>query len=215
MPINDQYKVVFVHIPKNGGTTVEYLLGMHGDLDQVGIIPYENQVKNEFLFGAGCQEFTANELKNVIGLDKFNDYTKFCICRNPYARVVSYIAWVKQYRPHATKDNLSQAEFDNEILDLYESFKNNGHKELYLKPQWIYACDENKSLIVDRIFRFEEYPKVLSFIDELIDEPVNKEERRMISNHGSYTDYLTPQTIDIINHIYADDFTIFNYPVIR
>ena len=72
MPINDLYKVSFIHIPKNGGTTVEYLLGMHGEIDTIGILPYKNQVKNKFFFGNGSQEFSAEEIKKEIGLKKFH-----------------------------------------------------------------------------------------------------------------------------------------------
>jgi len=214
MPINDKYKAVFVRIPKNGGTTVEYLLGMHGELDTVGILPYTNQVKNEFLFGAGSQEFTAKEIKQEIGHEKFSSYTSFCILRNPYSRLISYVAWAKQYRPHATNSMLSIDEFTSEIEKIFKSFEDTGFDNLYLKPQWFYVCDDTQNQMIDHVFKFEKYEKVLDFVSGLINTDVNPNERRMPSNHYNFERYLTPQTLTMINQMYGIDFELFNYPKI-
>ena len=214
MPINDDYRVVFVHIPKNGGTTIEYLLGMHGNLKTVGIVPYENQVQNEFLFGAGSQEFTAEKIKETIGKKKYSDYTSFCISRNPYSRMVSYISWLRQFRPHVTKSVLSIEEFNIELSNLYQKFLKYGFSELYLKPQWHYVYNDNKELLVDEVFLFEEYYKIYSFISSVTSSPVNSTVKRMPSNHYPYQKYLNKDSIDIINKMYNEDFTLFNYQML-
>lgn len=212
MPINDKYKVVFVHIPKNGGTTIEYLLGMHGELDTVGIAPYKNQVTNEFLFGAGSQEFTAKEIERTIGQEKFASYTSFCIARNPYSRLVSYVAWALQYRPHATDGKLSKIEFSDKVEKMFRAFEDSGFDDLYLKPQWHYAFDEGQNLLVDKVLKFEEFDKVLSFVGDLAKIDVKSNEHRMPSNHHSYKHYFEPFTLEMIHKMYKLDFELFDYP---
>ncbi|MGK0304321.1 MAG: chondroitin 4-sulfotransferase 11 [Gammaproteobacteria bacterium] len=211
MPINDKYNAIFVHIPKNGGTTVEYLLGMHGELETVGISPYINQVSNEFLFGAGSQEYTAKEIEQVIGHKKFSLFTSFCICRNPYSRLVSYFAWAQQYRPYATHNKLEKEKFNKLLEKMYKRYIKNGFDSLYLKPQWNYAYDENKKLLVNHIFRFEEYDKVLNFVRDLLITDINPIEKRMPSNHHAFERYLTSKNLEIINEMYAEDFELFKY----
>lgn len=212
MPINNKYEIVFVHIPKNGGTTIEYLLGMHGDIETIGIVPYINQVKNQFLFGAGSQELTALEIKNEIGSDKFAKFSSFCVVRNPYSRLVSYVAWANQFRPHATEKTLTKEIFDSTIEDMFYKYNKCGFKEIYLKPQNTYICDEKNNVIVDRVFKFEEFEKVLDFIGGITGNfSDEKKERRMPSNHYEYTYYLSSKSLEMINQMYADDFELFGY----
>lgn len=78
MPISHPYKLIFVHIPKTGGTSIEYVLGMHGELKDVGIKPYLRQKKNkDTLFGGGLQHMTINEIKKYLGKLNFSNYSRF------------------------------------------------------------------------------------------------------------------------------------------
>lgn len=77
MPISHPYKLIFVHIPKTGGTSIEYALGMHGELNDVGIKPYLKQKKNkDTLFGGGLQHMTINEIKKYLGRLNFSNYSR-------------------------------------------------------------------------------------------------------------------------------------------
>jgi len=38
MPIADKHSCILIHIPKTAGTSMEYVLGMHGDKEMLGIV---------------------------------------------------------------------------------------------------------------------------------------------------------------------------------
>ena len=211
MPFNDKYRVAFVHIPKNGGTTAEYLLGMHGEIKTIGKLPYHDQVENEFLFGAGSQELTADELRAAIGASKYKSYTSFCISRDPYSRFVSYVAWYKRFQPHATDEKLGKSEFKSELDKYYRHYEEHGFQDLYLKPQNSYVYGSDGLLRVDHVFRFEMYDEILKFISSITGKPIVNNERRMLSNHYDIDFYLDASVTTKINEMYQNDFELFKY----
>jgi|CryBogDrversion2_2_1035213.scaffolds.fasta_scaffold35579_2 hypothetical protein len=68
MPVSHKYKIIFIHIPKCGGTTIDHLLD---------IIDYSDQ------------HYTLLQLKNKLNPDIFNGYKKITVVRNPYTRLLS------------------------------------------------------------------------------------------------------------------------------
>jgi len=211
MPINERYNVIFVHIPKNGGTSVEYALGMHGGIDYIGIKPYLNQETNKYLFGAGAQEFSAAELKKIIGEAKYNKFKSFAISRNPYTRYVSYVSWKERLWPTITSNILEIEIFEKNILDDFKNYKISKFENLYLKPQHTYIFDQFSNQLVNKIFKIEEFDQVTYFIKKITNNKELKIEKRMSSNHYEYDKYYDQNSINIINEMYRDDFNLLSY----
>ena len=70
--IDDFNKIIFVHIPRTSGTSIESF--MKNDMSKYkGIILHSN----------------ALEIFESVGKNKWNDYFKFSITRNPYDMVIS------------------------------------------------------------------------------------------------------------------------------
>ncbi|WP_169979024.1 sulfotransferase family 2 domain-containing protein [Tautonia rosea] len=88
MPVCHARKIVFVHIPRTAGTSIEKSLGICG-LDNSG----GNQLARDILFGFDGRRFlqhlAAKEIKKYIGKKTFDEYYKFSIVRNPFARTLS------------------------------------------------------------------------------------------------------------------------------
>ena len=211
MPINDKYNVIFVHVPKNGGTSVEFALGMHGEIDTIGIKPYLNQKTNKYLFGAGAQEYSADELKKIIGEVKYKKYKSFAISRNPYARYVSYVSWKERLWPTITSNILEIETFQKTILDDFKKYQISKFENLYLKPQHTYIFDQFSKQLVNKIFKIEEFDQVENYVKKITNNKELKIEKRMSSNHFQYDEYYDQNSIKIINEMYKNDFNLLNY----
>lgn len=204
MPINHQLKIIFVHIPKTAGTSFEYALGMHGELEKVGIIPYINQRRNkENLFGDGLQHLDARVIRRKTGRKRYDSYYKFSIVRNPYDRLVSHFAWL-QGKWH------QQIELKPQLFHKFinENSKRKGETLLPLS-QCQYIIKKGDVLVND-IFYFEHLEEGFAKLNKQFH--LNKSlEHRMQSYHSIYQNYYTTEIQEFVYQYYKNDFLTFGY----
>ena len=81
--VSDSHKFIFVHIPKNAGTSIELALKDYCTAESL-LRPDTNPHE------------TAVEARVRIGKEKFDEYFKFAVCRNPYDRELSYFFYANQ-----------------------------------------------------------------------------------------------------------------------
>ena len=216
MPVSHAYRTIFVHIPKTAGTSVEAVLGMHGDKLDIGIRPYFNQqVDHERLYGRNLQHLTAAELKRLLHQDGvFDRYFKFSIVRNPWDRLVSVLAWSDQ--KWAKGQQLSTDEFETALRKLHDLFVASQETSRpmwvppHLRPQSSFVMDESRGSLVDFIARYER----LSLDWDVICERIGIRTAlplRMRSYHRGYQDYYTADSRAWVAEIYAKDIDAFGY----
>lgn len=88
MPISHKHQIIFVHIPKTAGTSVEYALGMHGKTRDVGIRRQRRQRANyHYFFGKGLQHLTLSDLEQMFRSMYFNDYSRLGSAKHLIDRV--------------------------------------------------------------------------------------------------------------------------------
>ena len=91
MPILHSAKIIFVHIPKTGGGTIEKTLGIYGKDNNGSLSPDHSilygKYKNKFL-----QHLTINEIKEL-NKKEFESYKKISFVRNPYDKIISEYLW--------------------------------------------------------------------------------------------------------------------------
>ena len=141
--IIDQHKAIFVHIPKNAGTSIREYFGNGSVRIQPSKHADIHEIKRKF--------------KN-----SYNNYRKFTIIRNPYDKMVSWYFYLKRN----LGENYNIIEFNEWIKDPLK-FWHIDDPISYLKPQheWIDNTVE--------IIRFENINKELNeFFGEEIDLPV-------------------------------------------
>lgn len=206
MPINHQLKTIFVHIPKTGGTSLEYALGMHGKLKTIGLERYIDQKADvEHLFGAGLQHYNARQIKSYIGDVLFSNYLKVSIVRNPFDRLVSFLAW--RNAGWYKKQILSIETFQNYLIRSQKRFLK---QKLPLPcPQYdfLYA---RKKLLVDFIIYFEQLEEGLKKLSIRLNTDL-KLEHRMNSWHLDYRLYYDEFSMKLAQKLYKKDFLHFNY----
>lgn len=115
MPINHSLKIIFVHVPKAAGTTVERFFheatGEKWDL--WGKIHSDQAVKEKFPSSENISRFnpdrinnnprhslyhhlTLSDIRKLVGVDIYSKYTKLCVVRNPWDRLVSFYEYGRQ-----------------------------------------------------------------------------------------------------------------------
>lgn len=216
MPISHPHRTIFVHVPKTGGTSVEFVLGMHGEKADIGIRPYFNQeIDREHLYGQDLQHMTAAALRDALQqAGVFERYFKFSIVRNPWDRLVSVFAWSNQ--KWAKGEELSDDEFESSVRRLHGLFvaaRTQGQPlriAPHFRPQVHFLVDRERRTLVDFVARYENLRADWEHIRQKIgieaDLPL-----RMRSHHRPYQSYYSATTRAMVAEIYADDISALNY----
>jgi len=211
MPISHKHKLIFVHIPKTAGSSVEASLGIRGVDNHGSVTP-----SKDILFGSKefkifsrifhhdvYQHKSLPQIKRIVGQRIFKEYFKFAFVRNPYDRVVSDYCW------HNTKMT-----FKDFLLKQVKPRKNQllqrGPYDDHFYDQHKFICDKKGKILVDFLGRFEnldeDFHKLcrLRRLNLTLGE-VNGRKR----NH--YRTYYDSETKRICYQIYQKDFELFGY----
>ena len=143
MPIHREKGLLFVHIPKTGGTSVEESLDMRGpwqyeNLDRCfGLIQSVSLLRRGF--GSNfLQHLTFEELCALLGADLL-DLTPFAVVRDPWTRLLSSfrrkdpdLCSLYRYKCHRDLHMLSLEEYVE-----VASWLDHPH----LRPQWKFLCN--------------------------------------------------------------------------
>ncbi len=216
MPISRQFKIIFVHIPRVAGTSVEKYLGM-GSIDQLFSFDKIKLTKWSKKFPENSpeqsktpQHLTALELKKVIPENIFNSFYKFSIVRNPFDRIISEYLHIKDTSqpPYLARfKTMSLDDFVLEGLSLSQTERINlfdGH----LETQCSYVLDENKSLLVDKVFKLENLQECVDFLKNIVGIEAFPHARNTTPIEN-FT--FSEESKEMIKIFYKEDFDFFGY----
>ena len=215
MPVYRKHRLVHIHIPRTGGTAIEQFFHRLGDL----VWGLDSWVGQEHYNGRWyeLQHMTIGELKSFTG-SEFDSNESFVVVRNPYERIVSDYLWrclVKKRYPNAPV--LSFPSFDSFIhaipADINSKWENLIHGAnqsqanllIHVRPQYHYIEAE----LVDHVLRFERLDEEMArLMDPFGVETVSirKPSQRDVST------FFTPETLEVVNRIYCQDFNLFSWP---
>ena len=188
--------LLFVHVPKCGGSSVEDQLGVH------------HGHRSAVYFRAADPELFARAWK-------------FSIVRNPYDRLVSAFHYLKGHsfserdRAWAAATLGDCPDFAGFLDRLAEpGFRDRVLAWLHFQPQWYYLCDARGRLLVDEAARLEDLDGFAARFNAAgrgvtLDTGV----RRRPSERAAWQDYYDAASLARVAAIYARDFEIFGYPV--
>ena len=203
MPICHGRKFIFVHIPKNAGSTVEVTLGIHKK--ECMVEGKDSIIENGISYS--LQHLTSKQLKtHNITKNIFDTYFKFAFVRNPYQRVLSEYFWLNQ--KNISKVKVSPENFTKWIDEFY-SVIDKDHK----LTQYEYLYDENKNVLVDFIGTVENFDEDFTTITKKFGRPMfakeyNSSRVKKSVNHSSY---LTQENKEKIYNLFKIDFETFGY----
>ena len=194
-------KIIFIHIPKTGGTSIEDVITSHIRKKKNPSNLYG--VRN----GKALQHLTALEIKNRI--DNYDNFLKFVVVRNPYDRLISEYYWC-QVKGVGKRSGQSFDNFLKYTSNIVKSgkFDKNIYTDHFI-PQYKFVYDENSNKIVDKIFYFENFEEVLKFSAKICESHSKSTHR--LKNKNKNKIKLNEDQKSIIYETYKKDFELFNY----
>ena len=229
MIISHKYKFIFLKTSKTAGTSIEIALSKFCDkndiitpiskedeqlrkelgyrgpqnyqfsLSEYNLIDYVNLIfkfrkrrKKEFY-----NHINSKEVKTFINHSCWNNYYKFCFERNPWDKVISQYYW-KTTDPRPA------------IVDFLES-----RHLIGLKKRGFNIYTINKTLSVDKVYKFEELNESLNHIKKVLNFPENiilpkaKSKYRLDKRH--YSEILSKDEKNIIKNTFKEEIKLFNY----
>lgn len=182
--ISDEYKCIFVHINKCGGTTIDHLFTGK--------------------FQGHKKAFDYKKLNP----NKFNTYFKFAFVRNPWDRVVSFYHYqIKRgWDFYPFKETIP---FDEFVKNWLISMPN--QTSLNVNPCYDWISDENDNLIIDFVGKIEKMQEDFDLICKKIGMEKQKLSCKNKSIHKHYTEYYNKETRDIVACRMEKDIKYFGY----
>lgn len=199
--------MIFIHIPKCGGTSVEdclwtddYSVRSAKNLWMGFVDPMHNKYQT-----GGLQHLTAKYIQQEVGSVLFDRCFKFTVCRDPLDRIISQFRFMK-YR----KDL-------REFVGLPEEYDFNMYIDhIKIKPhvQWMpqvnFLIDEFGKIIVDKIYYLEEIS--IDFSEMRADLRLDiKSLPLKNSTPNKNIPILSNSTIDRVFEIFEIDYKILEY----
>ena len=214
MPISHKHKIIFVHIPKTAGQTIEKSLNIFGE-DNNGKSKASMDLLYGILNGKSLQHLTIQEIKKIRE-SEFRIYKKIAFVRNPFDRIISEYFWRMKYfgkKIVKFKDFLVEEVIPrkNGIPKIMKNFyKHENIVKLvddHYMDQHKFITDNKGNIIVDFIGRFEnlndDFKKACGL--ELINQKIQ------CTKHNNYKEYYDSETKLLVEKCYKKDLELFKY----
>ena len=202
LQISQEHKVLFVHIPKTGGTSIERSKLFYDRSDPEKRKPGGHTAIQRY-------HHRVPESKN---------YTSFAIVRNPCERFLSAFYYMQQGGQHNGDKTWMRENIGKMTL---EEWVQNGIKDTaaHFKPMWHYVFlpetrQQPHVMGVDEIFCQEDFGEAIQWINSTYGDgtlfPEIPYKNKGVVSHGG-CQALSEETRQGIQHFYAMDYCIFGY----
>ena len=195
--ISKKYKCIFVHIPKTGGTSVENIL--------------KDRIEPS-LTGDRSQEISCHW--NIAKYKKknntaFEDYFKFTVVRNPWARLLSGYTYFRNGAAGSPRDLRAKEMYG----DCFKKFIHNLDKyprAHFLIPQYWYVNIKGIDQM-DFTCRLENIKEDFKIIADKLKLEIRDLYKTRQTKHKHYTECYDEEMIDIVSKKYGKDIKYFGY----
>lgn len=224
--VSHEFKVIFIHIPKAAGTSIEMKLGLfhepgwgkqdHRTLREIRPLSMfshskyilnrrycnsEGMSRREMLSSLlGISSEPNDQGRGRVTKAQFESYYKFAVIRNPWARVYSWYRNVMRDHRHGVP------------TCSFPEFLSRWSTNWALRPQLYWLRDFDGSLPYDRIVRFE---NLLEEVQEVFREIGLQDTKLPHALHSkSDTDYRTAYddaSAELVGCRYKEEIELFGY----
>jgi hypothetical protein len=202
---NNEVNILFIHVPKTGGTSVEKYFSKKFEIELNKDSLYTTLPK-DFFDNISFQHQTYNIIRNnkkTFRID-YENLKVYSIVRNPYTRIMSDLFFKNIIKEHFNKDKVYTT-----IKDYISDSKNVKHDNHRI-PQYLFLVDENNELIKNiNIMKTENLNEDMNFIG-FSDFHIYEQVTSVIRSKNYYS-YLNMDSIKLINEYYDKDFEYFGY----
>ncbi len=208
--VSNKYKFLVAFNQKCGSTTIKWwFYCIHNDLNFM--------IFNKTMKAISIHDFYKKTPREVAPLfdENFNipPYYKFCVIRNPYARIVSsWLGIISNKRWMTRRGEKMFPNFTALIEHLYFDRKNSFHWNRHWGPQ--HYCFGDMNFEFDRVCRLENIQEDLNLVSEELG--IRKLTINSKGNKGKYSghysNFIDLELKEMIDEIYDLDFEILCYP---
>jgi len=213
--------VVFIRPPKIGGTSIALALGLRG---YAKVLKTTTEVSGWAQFGH--MHYPTLVKMGLVGEEFDKSAFKFSFVRNPYDRLVSMFFYYKQWWLISRRTGKRTKRWENKFetfldfcrhidsgpippLGAYTMKHNKKHIQSGYNPQYLWF----EGLELDFLGRFEKMDEDYEKLSGILGIPYVKLPKVRTSKHDHYEKYYCPESLEIVNRIYGEDFERFNYPI--
>ncbi len=194
--VNHSSRLIFIYIPKTGGSSIERL-------SCVG----------------GKGHDTLARIKRQVAPDIYQSYFKFGIVRNPWARLVSAYSYFEQmtifhkwYRVRENRITRRRIKAYPNCSDFVSRFQlKDFYSDIHFIPQCRFVCDDERSVALDYVGKLEQLEDGWRLICDRIGQKYEPLPRRNSTVHKDYRSYYSDEAAEHISEQYAEDINQFGY----
>ena len=210
MPVSNEHKCLFIHIPKTGGTSIEASLKVSGDWKVENINTLFGLIKSkyikDFAFKSNfLQHLTYEQVQKVTYID--NKFTSFSFVRNPWDKMVSIYSNADNNLIETASKlgiNIKDLSF-NEFIEKTEFIEH-----IHLEHQYKFVCNREDEIIVDFIGKFESLNSDFNKLCKIVNMNLALPHKNK-SVHAHYRSYYNNKTKSMVYKRYKKDIELFKY----
>lgn len=207
MVINDEFKFIFVHVPKNAGSSMTHLLkALPGDNNFL-VAKTKHETLQEFDSRYEHQSLEANR---EISTEIVN-YFRFGFVRNPWSRMFSFYRYLKEMRPRKEIDEINSFKDFLVLSEAGEQWINGLHS---MRSQLDFFMDSSGSINIDFLGHFEYLVEDFALVSNSLMLPGGlslQKKNVSSSSRENYVEYFDNEMISIVQRRFSHEINLFGY----